>query len=88
MTGAINFNSRGSCSIYNGPNDQAAGYNGTLNNLVINSWYGVSFTTTCSGQTCTGKSAVSINCRNGYVYTGRLYNAVWNDLGEYRKSYS
>lgn len=88
MTGAIQFNSKGNCSIYNGPNDQTAGYNGTLNNLVISSWNGVSFTTSCTGQTCTGKSAVSINCRNGYVYAGRVYNAVWNDYAEYRASSS
>jgi len=49
MTGAIQYNGRGNNSIYNGPNDQAATYNGTLNNFVISSWYGVSFTTSCTG---------------------------------------
>ena len=86
MTGAIQFNSKGSCSIYNGPNDAGNGVGGALNNLVINSWYGVSFTTTCTGQTYTGTNAFSINTRNGYAYCARMHNAVWNDYAEYRES--
>ncbi|MBQ6503090.1 MAG: hypothetical protein IJI57_04155 [Flexilinea sp.] len=72
MTGALNFNSKGQNSIYNGPNDAANGVGGALNNLVFNSWYGVSFTTGCSGATYTGTNAVSINCRNGNVYAAQF----------------
>ena len=68
MTGNITYNRKGTSYIGNGENDAANGVGGALNNLVISSWYGVSFTTSCSGQTYTNKNAVSINCRNGYVY--------------------
>ena len=68
MTGNITYTGKGTSYIGNGANDAANGVGGTLNNLVISSWQGVSFTTSCSGQTYTNKNAVSINCRNGYVY--------------------
>ena len=71
MTGAIQWNGRGENSIYNGPNDQASGVGGTLNNLVISSWYGVSFTTSCS-STYMGKNAVSINTRTGNIYAAQF----------------
>ena len=74
--GSINFNSRGSNSIYNGPNDNALGVGEALNNLVISSWFGVSFTTSCSGQTYTNKNAVTINCRNGNVYAAKFNGAL------------
>jgi len=72
MAGPANFNARGNCRIYNGPNDAANGPGGALNNLVIDSWFGVSFTTQCSNQTYTGKTAVSINCRNGELNAASL----------------
>lgn len=68
MTGNIKYTGKGTSYIGNGENDAANGVGGALNNLVISSWYGISFTTSCSGQTYTNKNAVSINCRNGYVY--------------------
>lgn len=68
MTGNIKYIGKGTSYIGNGENDAANGVGGALNNLVISSWYGVSFTTSSSGQTYTNKNAVSINCRNGYVY--------------------
>ena len=68
MTGNITYNRKGTSYIGNGENNAANGVGGALNNLVISSWYGVSFTTSCSDQTYTNKNAVSINCRNGYVY--------------------
>ncbi len=58
--------------LYYTSNDQASAVGGTLNNLVISSWYGVSFTTSCGGQTYTGTNAVSINCRSGNVYAARF----------------
>ena len=85
MTGAIQYNGKGQCSIYNGPNDQFAAVGGTLNNLVISSWWGISFTTACTGQTYSGKTAVSIGCRNGLLRAAKVYGAVWNDYAEYRK---
>lgn len=86
LPGALYFNRRGENYFTNGPNDAANGYNGALNNLVISAWYGVSFTTSCAGYTCTQKNAFSINTRNGYAYCGRMYNAVWNDYAEFRQS--
>ena len=65
---SLYLNNRGSNSIYNGPNDSANGVGGPLNNLVFSSQYGVSFTTSCSGQTYTNKTAVGINCRTGQLY--------------------
>lgn len=72
-TAAIRLNNRGSNSIYCGPNDAANTIGGALNNLVFSSWYGVSFTTSCAGQTCTGKNAVSINCRTGQLNAYQVY---------------
>ena len=68
----LHLNSRGLNSIYNGPNDFAYGVGGPLNNLVFSSWYGVSFTTSCTGQTYTNKNAVSINCRTGQLYARQV----------------
>lgn len=68
MTGNITYTGIGTSYIGNGENDAANEVGGALNNLVIASWQGVSFTTSCAGQTYTNKNAVSINCRNGYVY--------------------
>ena len=65
---SLNLNNKGFNSIYNGPNDSANGVGGLLNNLVFSSWCGVSFTTSCSGQTYTNKTAVGINCRTGQLY--------------------
>lgn len=65
---SLYLNTRGSNSIYNGPNDSANGVGGPLNNLVFSSWQGVSFTTSCAGMTYTNKNAVSINCRTGQLY--------------------
>lgn len=65
---SLYLNTRGSNSIYNGPNDSANGVGGPLNNLVFSSWRGVSFTTSCAGLTYTNKNAVSINCRTGQLY--------------------
>lgn len=47
----------------------------TLSNLVIDSWYGVSFTTTCS---CTyqNKIAMSVNCRTGRVTANNFHAAT------------
>lgn len=66
------LNNKGSNSIYNGPNDATNGVGGALNNLVFSSWFGVSFTTSCSGQTYTNKNAVSINCRTGLLSANTL----------------
>lgn len=70
---SLYLNTRGSNSIYNGPNDSANGVGGPLNNLVFSSWYGVSFTTSCARWTYTNKNAVSINCRTGQLYAREVY---------------
>ena len=59
----------GTNQIYCGPNDAADGAGGRLNNLVISSWQGVSFTTSCAA-TYQNKTAVGIDCRNGHISAG------------------
>lgn len=71
-TGAV-LSGRGSNYIFAGPNDATNDVGGNLNNLVFSSWFGVSFTTSCGGQTYTNKNAVSINCRNGRLNAGSIY---------------
>ena len=68
MTGNITYSGKGTCYIGPGDSDAANSVGGALGNLVISSWQGVSFTTSCTGMTYTGKTAVSINCRTGQVY--------------------
>ena len=66
MNGPINLGSSG--SIYTG-NDGNYGPGSPLNNVVISSWFGVSFTTSCPNQSFTGKTAVGIDCRTGTLKT-------------------
>lgn len=68
MTGNINFNynSVGVNYIGNGANDNTYMVGGALNNLVISSWWGISFTTS-SSSAFLNKNAVSIDCRNGVL---------------------
>lgn len=47
----------------------------TLSNLVIDSWQGVSFTTTCS-STYQNKIAMSVNCRTGRVTANNFHAAT------------
>lgn len=70
---SLYLNNRGLNSIYNGPNDSANGVGGPLNNLVFSSQWGVSFTTSCEGETYTNKNAVSIDCRTGLLYAGGVW---------------
>lgn len=72
MTGNINYTTCGNSYIGNGQQDNAEGPGGKLNNLVIGSWWGVSFTTPCSGQTYSGKTAVGIDCREGIIKAARV----------------
>lgn len=71
-------------SILLGEEDAANAPGGPLNNLVIRSWNGVSFTTDCPNQTYTGKTAVGIDCREGIVKAARFEGtadnaAKWGD---------
>lgn len=63
---------KGTSYITDGNIDSGTSLGGNLANLVISSWYGVSFTTSCSGQTYTNKTAVGINCRTGIVYAANF----------------
>lgn len=72
MTGALNFSGGRNCSILIGDKDAANGPGEPLNNLVIRSWFGVSFTTDCPNQTYTGKTAVGIDCREGIIKAARF----------------
>lgn len=60
-------------AIYESGNDSANGNGGGLNNLVIRSWWGVSFTSPAGGGQYGGKNqtAVGIDCREGIV---KAYN--------------
>ena len=71
MTGNITYGAKGTCYIGSGANDAANMVGGALNNLVIASWNGISFTTPCS-STFIYKSAVSIDCRNGVLAAASL----------------
>lgn len=71
-TGAV-YMEHDSNAIYESGNDSANGNGGGLNNLVIRSWWGVSFTSPAGGGQYGGKNqtAVGIDCREGIV---RAYN--------------
>ena len=66
------WTAKGISYITDGNIDFSPSLGGDLANLVISSWYGVSFTTSCSGQTYTNKTAVGINCRTGIVYAANF----------------
>lgn len=67
MNGTITFSDFSHGKIYAGPTDNVNGPGGDLNNIVVDSWWGLSFTTGCPNQTYTGKTAVGIDCREGIV---------------------
>ena len=71
-TGAV-YMEHDSNAIYESGNDSANGNGGGLNNLVIRSWWGVSFTSPAGGGQYGGKdqTAVGIDCREGIV---KAYN--------------
>lgn len=66
------WTAHGTSYITDGNVDSGTSLGGNLANLVISSWYGVSFTTSCGGQTYTNKTAVGINCRTGIVYAANF----------------
>lgn len=72
MNGTITFSDSSHGKIYSGPTDNVNGPGGDLNNIVIESWNGLSFTTGCPNQTYTGKTAVGIDCREGVVKAARF----------------
>lgn len=80
MTGALNFYGGQNCSIFLGEQDAANGPGDPLNNFVIRSWWGVSFTTNCPDQTYTGKTAVGIDCRNGTIKAPRFEGVADNGV--------
>lgn len=67
-----NYDNSGNTIYYSG-NDSANGNGGGLNNLVIMSWWGVSFTSPAAAGQYGGKNktAVGIDCREGIV---KAYN--------------
>lgn len=72
MNGDITFSDYAHGKIYAGPTDNVNGPGGDLNNIVLESWWGLSFTTGCPNQTYTGKTAVGIDCREGIVKAARF----------------
>lgn len=92
MAGKLEFTSYmvSGGSILLGEEDAANAPGEPLNNLVIRSWNGVSFTTDCDNQTYTGKTAVGIDCREGIVkavkFEGTADNSTkWDNLFLRRK---
>lgn len=94
MTGPINFGTETE-SIYSSGNDSANGPGGELNNLVISSWHGVSFTTSQEDSPNKGKTTIGIDCRTGFIkaeeFSGKLTDEdgdhpVWFDLNNDRLS--
>lgn len=80
MTGELNFSGGQNGSILSGEEDAANVPGDPLNNLVIRSWWGVSFTTDCPNQTYTGKTAVGIDCRNGTIKAPRFEGVADNGV--------
>lgn len=78
MTGKLEFFSGTIIggSILSGEEDAANAPGGPLNNLVIHSWNGVSFTTDSQNQTYTGKTAVCVDCREGIVKAARFEGKI------------
>ena len=73
----------GSNYIGNGGNDISPTVGGNLGNLVISSWWGISFTTSCA-TTYQNKTAIGFDCRTGTIKAAAVHGAVWNDYAEYR----
>lgn len=80
MAGELCFSGDRNGSILSGDEDAANVPGGPLNNLVIRSWWGVSFTTNCPDQTYTGKTAVGIDCRNGTIKAPRFEGVADNGV--------
>lgn len=85
MGGNINLANMGTCYIGNGPSDASPTVGGALANLVISSWYGISFTTSCAVG-YQNKTAIGFDCRTGTIRAAAVYGAVWNDYAEYRSA--
>ena len=83
MNGNVYFHNGGHCYIGNGSSDSSPTVGGDLTNLVISSWFGISFTTSCSSN-YQNKTAIGFDCRNGIIRAATVYGAVWNDYAEYR----
>lgn len=91
MNGDITFSDYSHGKIYAGPTDNVNGPGGDLNNIVLESWWGLSFTTGCPNQTYTGKTAVGVDCREGIVKAARFdgtLNGTAATLGRGGNSYA
>ena len=73
--------------IYIGPNDAAYGPEEGLNNLVIESWNGISFSAASSQQVYYKKTAVGIDCRNSIVKARRFEGVADNGVVAYGPNY-
>lgn len=87
MSGSTAINFGGNNKILFTGND-CAGLN-KYNNLDIRSWNGVSFSTLCAGYTGSTVPAVSIDCRNGKLYTAStIYEAGVALSSRYHRNYT
>lgn len=80
MSGVLDFSTGKNGSILSGEEDAANTPGGALNNLVIRSWWGVSFTTNCPNQTYTGKTSIGIDCREGIIKAPRFEGPADNGV--------
>ena len=81
-TDGILLQEDGQIGIFASGNDSAGGPGESLNNLVIKSWWGVSFTSGCGGTQYGGKdeTAVGIDCRTGDI-KAHSFNGLVNGHG-------
>lgn len=61
-------------SITNGENNNNAGGE-DISDVRINSWWGLSFSTNCTGSKFYNKTAIGIDCRDGNLYVGNNITA-------------
>lgn len=91
LTGSLSFNGIGNNNlIRGGSKDGAVTTTDSTDgaNLIIQSWYGVGFRTSCGNCGTTG-TTLAIDTRSGNLITlgsitaNKVFNAVWNDYAEY-----
>lgn len=91
MSGYLEFSGTGSYNLIRGGKKDGAitttdGSDGA--NLIIQSWYGVGFRTSCP-KCGNGSTTLAIDTRSGNLFSkgtingSKVYNAVWNDYAEF-----
>lgn len=76
MSGRIRFDNLGSNYIGNGSSDGGWTVGGTLGNLVLSSWFSISFTTECA-TAYQGVTSIGFDVRNSAMTARRIYATGW-----------